>query len=193
MIKLLTSTWMTLPVSAIVYLTATVAFWKTPPAPHREAPVSSRNVSGASWEFHNPEADQLISELRDEKKGLDKRKQDLEELATRLKTEQEEINAARQAVQLLQTNFDKSVLRVQEDETGNLKKLAKVYSAMAPDSAAAIFAGMDDTTVAKILAFMKDTETAGILESISKKSDADAKRVAALSERLRQASLRNNP
>ncbi|HZQ48081.1 MAG TPA: hypothetical protein VFC07_13775 [Verrucomicrobiae bacterium] len=191
MTKLLTSPWMTLPVSAIVYLAATVAFWKTPALPHHAPAGPSVNLNGASWEFHNPEADQLITELKEEKKSLDKRKQDLDELAARLKTEQEEVNSARQAVALLQTNFDKTVLHVQEDEGANLKKLAKVYSAMSPDSAAAILSGMDDTTVAKILVFMKEGETAGILEAISKKGDVDAKRAAALSDRLRLASTRN--
>jgi flagellar motility protein MotE (MotC chaperone) len=193
MIKLLTSNWMTLTVSAIVYLAATVAFWKNPTITHRAAVSDSANVHGPSWDFHNPEADQLISELHEEKSGLDKRKQDLDELASRLEAEQSEINTARQAVQLLQTNFDSSVLRVQQDETVNLKKLAKVYAGMAPESAAAIFANMDDPTVARILVFMKDTETAAILESLAKQGDTQVKRAAALSDRLRVASVGTSP
>jgi flagellar motility protein MotE (MotC chaperone) len=194
MIKLLTSNWTTLSVSAIVYLGATAAFWKTPaPASPAQTAAAATNPHAASWEFHNPEADQLSSELHEEKKGLDKRRQDLDELAARLEAEQNEVTAARQEVVLLQTNFDKSVLRVTEDETANLKKLAKVYSAMAPESAAAIFADMDDVAVSKIIVFMKDADTAGILEALSKKGDAEARRAAALSERLRVASVGNNP
>ena len=194
MSKLLTSNWMILVVSAVVYLGATFAFWKTPARVVRaRTEAAATNPHAPSWEFHNPEADQLISELQAEKKDLDKRRQDLDELAARLEAERTEVTGARQEVELLQTNFDKSVLRVKEDETANLKKLAKVYSAMAPESAAAIFADMDDVAVSKIIVFMKDADTAGILEALSKKGDAEAKRAAALSERLRVASVGNTP
>jgi flagellar motility protein MotE (MotC chaperone) len=81
---------------------------------------------------------------------------------------------------------------VQDEETANLKKLAKVYSAMAPENAADILAQLDDIAVAKIMVFMKDADTAGIFESMAKKGPADAKRAAALSERLRLSTSRNN-
>jgi len=193
MMKLLTSTWLTLPVSVVIYLAATVAFWKTPMPGHYAAARSRAATRSAAWDFQNPETDQLMAELKDEKKNLTERTQQLNELAARLETERSEINAARLTVQQLQTNFDRSVLRVQAEETANLKKLAKVYSAMTPESAAGIMAGLDDVAVAKIMVFMKDADTAAILEALSKKGDADSKRAAALSERLRVASFRDNP
>lgn len=193
MTKLLASNWITLPVGVIIYLTATVAFWKTPTLSPRARTASIAVGHGASWEFKNPEADQLVAELKEEKRSLDRRQATLNDLAARLEKEQAEVNDARQSVQLLQTNFDKSVLRVQESETANLKKLAKVYAAMTPESAAAIFADLDDVSVAKIMVFMKEADTAGILEALSKKGDAEAKRAANLSERLRLASSRGNP
>ena len=108
-----------------------------------------------------------------------------------LAAEQTEINQATQAVHQLQMDFDKNVVRVQEEETANLKKLAKVYSAMTPDSAANIFAELDDPSVIRILVFMKEAETAAILESLAKKGAPDAKRVASLSESLRLSIYRN--
>ena len=68
-------------------------------------------------------------------KKLDDREQRLNELATRLDTERGEISNATLSVQQLQADFDKNVLRVKDEETANLKKLAKVYSAMTPDGA----------------------------------------------------------
>jgi flagellar motility protein MotE (MotC chaperone) len=191
--KLLTPTLLTLPVSLLLYLGATVAFWKTPVLSVRAGTAARVAPHGASWEFQNPEMDQLITELTEEKKGLAKRTGQLDELSARLDTERKEINAARLAVQQLQTNFDRSVLRVQEEETANLKKLAKVYADMTPEGAAGIFAGLDDTTVAKIMVYMKEADTAAIFEALSKKGDEAAKRAAALSERLRLASFRSNP
>jgi flagellar motility protein MotE (MotC chaperone) len=194
MTKILTSSWMTLPVSAIVYLAATFAFWKTPVAPvDNDAANPASGAQAASfWEFKNPEADQLIGELKTEKKSLDKREQDLNDLAVRLDAERSEISLVTQKVQQMQAEFDKNVLRVQDEETANLKKLAKVYSAMTPDSAANILADLDDTSVAKILVFMKEADTAAVLDAFAKKGAPEAKRAAGLSERLRLAAFRNN-
>jgi len=96
-------------------------------------------------------------------------------------------------VHQLQADFDQNIVRVTEEETGNLKKLAKIYSAMAPDSAANIFAELEDVAVVKIMVFMKEQDTAAVLESLSKKGKAEAMRAAALSEHLRLAISRNNP
>jgi len=194
MIKLLTSNWTSALLGAVVYFLATVAFWKTPARPHGSGPAeqsASAGHAGASWEFTNPEADQLIAELKVEKKSLEKKEQQLNDLALRLAAEQTEINQATQSVHQLQMDFDKNVVRVQEEETANLKKLAKVYSAMTPDSAANIFAELDDPSVIRILVFMKEAETAAILESLAKKGAPEAKRVAALSESLRLSIFRN--
>jgi hypothetical protein len=51
---------------------------------------------------------------------------------------------------------------------------------------------MDDPAIIKIMVFMKDTDTAAIWEALAKKGDAQAKRAALLSDRLRLASFRNN-
>lgn len=194
MTKLFTSPWMTVPVGAIIYVAATLAFWKVPPAPAPAGdPAPKASVNGPSWQFTNPEADQLIAELRTEKNSLSKREQQLNELEMRVRAEQAELNEATQSVHRLQQDYDQAVLRVQSEETANLKKLAKVYAAMAPESAALILAQMDDNTIAKIMVFMKDSETAAILEGLGKKGDAEAKRAAALSDRLRVAVYRNDP
>ena len=197
MIKLLTSNWTAALFGAVVYLLSTVAFWKPPVLPQggvsrEQSDSAAAHNIGASWEFTNPEADQLIAELKVEKKSLEKKEQQLNDLSVRLTAERTEINQATQSVHQLQTDFDENVVRVREEETANLKKLAKVYSAMAPDSAANIFTEMEDPSVIKIMVFMKDSDTAAILESMAKQGVPEAKRVAALSESLRLTSFRNN-
>jgi flagellar motility protein MotE (MotC chaperone) len=194
MTKLITSPWTAALVGGIVYLASTVAFWKTP-ARTASSLVSNASAArtGASWEFTNPEADQLIAELKVEKKALEKKEQQLNELSLRLDAEKAEINQATQAVHQLQVDFDKNVVRVRDEEIANLKKLAKVYAAMAPDSAAMVLAQLDDSSIVKILVFMKEDETAAVLESLAKKGPAEAKRVANLSESLRLSAFRSNP
>jgi flagellar motility protein MotE (MotC chaperone) len=194
MIKLLTSTWMTVLISAVVYFGATVAFWKTPVRARQVAKdddVVARSKFGPSWEFTNPEADQLMAELKTEKAALAKKEQDLGDLSTRLKSERTELDAVTENVKHLQSDFDQNVVRIKEEETANLKKLAKVYANMSPDSAATVMAEMDDAAIVKIMVFMKDGETAAIFESLAKKGQPDAKRTANLSERLRLAEFRN--
>jgi flagellar motility protein MotE (MotC chaperone) len=190
--KLLTSTWMIVLIGVVLYIGATIFFWKTP----KVAPVSAgasqpfANLRGPSWNFVSPEADQLISELKDKKAELDTRESQLNELAARLEAQRAELNQATQAVFQTQMDFDKMVLRVKDDETANLKKLAKVYSAMTPDGAANIFSQMDDETVVKILLFMKEEQVAAVLESLAKKGTAESKRAVDISERVRVSVVR---
>lgn len=190
MIKMLTSTWMTVLLSSVIYLGATVAFWKTPAVVRAntggaETQSMGENAVGPSWEFSNPEADQLVAELRMEKIALTKRAKDLKELSQRLEAERAELNLVTQTVRDMETNFDQTVVRVKLEETANLKKLAKTYLAMAPESAATILKELDDTAIIKIMTFMKEDDKGAILEALSKKSPTDARRVAVISEKLR--------
>src|SRR5271163_1912451 len=109
MTKLLTSSWMTVVISGVLYLGATVAFWKTPkPAPVEDVEAAAPAANAPSWEFINPEADQLVAELRAEKRSLAKKETELNDLNTRLQSERTELNEASKSVHQLQTDFDES-------------------------------------------------------------------------------------
>ncbi len=191
MIKFLTSKWMSPPLGVVIYVAATVLFWKTPTLPPAPKNVSSAKQAKPSWEFTNPEAEQMIEELRMEKRALDARQKQLDEAAKGLDAERAEMGKVTQSVRKMQKDFDQIVLRVQDEEVTNLKRLAKVYAAMAPETAATILAEMDDANIVKIMLFMKDADAAGVLENIAKKGDTQAKRAAAISERLRLSTSHN--
>lgn len=198
MIKLLLSPFGTVAVSVLVYAGASVAFWKTPAIPIEALmmdPTAAAKASahGPSWNFINPEADQLIAELQEEKKALAKREQELNDYQARLQAEQSELGMVTQSVRQLQTDFDANVVQIAADEIVNLKKLAKVYADMEPSSAAKVLAEMPDDSIIKIMVFMKDPETAAIFESMAKQSEEQARRAAMLSERLRLSTVHNNP
>ena len=143
-------------------------------------------VTGAqSWDFHNPEVDLLIEELKQEKEALAKREAQLNELADRLQAERQEINLVTQAISQLQAQFDSNVVRVLAEEAPNVKKLARTYAAMTPEGVVPILKQLEETTLVKILSNMKDSETAPILEAMARGGEAEAKRAAAISERLR--------
>jgi flagellar motility protein MotE (MotC chaperone) len=144
-----------------------------------------------SWEFSNPEVARLITELQKEKENLSTRTKQLDELEARLAAERAEINVVTQAVHQMQIEFDRNLLRVQEEEQANLKRLAKTYATMTPEGAARIFKEMDDAQVVKIMVFMKEKENALVLENMSQLGEAEVKRVALISERLRTALYRD--
>jgi flagellar motility protein MotE (MotC chaperone) len=185
MTRLLENTWISAPVGVVVYLACTVLFWETPTVPLPDRLGNALHFAGPAWNFKNPEADQLIAELKIERKSVALREQQLDELAARLQSERAELGQVTQSVRQLQSDFDKSVLRVKDEEVANLKKLAKVYGDMSPETAATILSEMDNGSIVRILLFLKDNETAAILEALAKKGQAEARRTAELSEQVR--------
>ncbi|HEY3863214.1 MAG TPA: hypothetical protein VGO59_15135 [Verrucomicrobiae bacterium] len=183
--KLLSHSWITAPIGAVIYLAATVLFWQKPAAPIARAISDVVSAIEPSWDFNNPEADMLIKELKDEKKNVEQREQQLDDLAKRLNTERAEVGTVIQSVRQLQGDFDKAVMRVKDEETGNLKKLAKVYGAMTPETAASVMEQLDNEAIVKIMLYLKDNETAAILEAMAKKGDDEARRTAQISEQIR--------
>lgn len=185
--KFLTSSLTSTLLGGIFFLLTMVLLLEKPLAASAK-PEAEEEESGpvTFWERHNPEVDQLIEDLRKQKQDLAKREAELRELATRLQTERAEINLVTQRVAQLQVEFDQNVVRVKEEETPNLKKLARMYSSMTPEAVSAIVKEMDDQTVVKLMSQMKETESAPLLESMTKEGEAQAKRAAAISEALRK-------
>jgi flagellar motility protein MotE (MotC chaperone) len=185
MTKLLSHSWIYAPIGAVIYLIATVLFWQKPVLPVRQKIAEMVQAIGPSWDFNNPEADQLIAELKVEKKAVQDREQQLDELSTRLNTERAELGQVIQSVRQLQGDFDKAVTHVKDDETVNLKKLAKVYGDMSPETAATVLEQLDNEAIVKIMIYFKEGEEAAILEAMAKKGDAEARRTAQISEQIR--------
>ena len=138
------------------------------------------------WERHDPEVDQLLKEVKTEKEQLEKRAAELRELEQRLTAERAEINQITQRVAQLQIEFDQSMLRIKEEEIPNLKKLAKMYTAMSPEGAAAIMRELDDLVVVKVMSFMKEDQTASLLDAMATEGEPQARRAANLAEALRK-------
>jgi len=157
-----------------------------------EEPAVHANTKGASWDFFNPELDQVVADLKSERDTMANREKQLNELATRLKAERAELDEELKGIKKIQEQVDKNLFRIKEDEAGNLKKLAKMYTAMEPASAAKILRELDDSIVVKILTLIKEPETALILESLSRMGEAETRRAAAISESLRSA-VSNKP
>jgi len=184
LIRLLQSPWTATLIGTLVYLGTIVIVWR-PHLDEKATVAPSKPRSGPSWTFQNPEVDLLIQELKKEKASLAAREKELSELAARLASERTELQVLTQTVNQIQAEFDARVLRISQEESANLKKLAKLYAAMTPQTAAAVFKALDEDTLVKVLTLMRDSETAPVFDVLAKQSDKEAKRVAALSERIR--------
>lgn len=198
MMRTLQSPWLAVLLGVLAYAATTVIFLRPDRliAERRRLEEKAQQPGEGlqpSWAFKNPEVDELIADLRTQRDALKAREQELNDLAARLAVERQEIGTITQRVVSLQAEMDRTFLRIQENELANLKRLAKVYANMSPESAAKILAEFQEDAAVKLLGLMKESETAPILENLAKNSPADARRVAQITDRLRLLSTPGPP
>lgn len=198
--KFLTSSWMVILLGALIYLGTTAVLVikakdQIVPKPvvqadvDEEVPKPVAVTRGPSWEFVNPDLDEMVAELKQQKQDMEAERKTLLELSQRIQSERQELIQITQQVHRIQKEIDQAIIRVRDDEGVNLKRLAKTYSGMTPEGAATVMKGLDDVSLVKVLLYMKETEAAPILEGIARKGEPDAKRMALISERLRLAQM----
>ena len=196
-------------IGGLLYLAVTAALilkgYKPPaPPPAKVAKVVEKDdVSGAplagktadelngtiqSWNYYNPDIEFLIIYLKETSNLFRIRQKDLDELGQRLAAERAELASVTQSVARLRDDIDKQVIRIQDDEIINVKRLAKTYAGMEPSSAAKVFAELDEKLVVKVMSQMKDDQNAAILDALAKTNAQGAKLAAALSDKLRLVS-----
>jgi flagellar motility protein MotE (MotC chaperone) len=187
MIRILQSSWLVALLGSVLYLATTVALIRpnqfdlsqlVPP----DHPVSNE----PSWKFKNPEFDQWLAQLKNEKETVAQHEQQLKEWQTRLEAERQNISTITQTIAQLQADFDRNVIRFKAQESDNVKRQAKLIAAMSPQGATAMLGEMADDDVIRILYAMKVDEASLILDNLSKSGKNDAGRAANLTVRLRQ-------
>ena len=194
-------------VGALLYLAVTAALilkGYKPPAPStlsKAAKVKeSAGISGSplaektadelngrtpSWKYYNTDVEFLIEYLKQTSNSFRIRQKDLDELGQRLTAERAELASVTQSVARLRDDIDRQVIRIQDDEAINLKRLAKTYAGMEPSSVAKVFVELDEKLVVKVMSQMKDDQNASILDALAKTNAQGAKLAAALSDKLR--------
>jgi flagellar motility protein MotE (MotC chaperone) len=179
-------------IGGVLYFATTAALLKPSQLPvlaEEPAAVAGIHIIGnnePSWKFRNPEMDQWIQEIKHEKDALGLREQHLNELETRLNAERQELSVVTQAVAQMQSDFDKNVVRMNSQDTENLKREAKLISNMSPEGAAATLSQMSDDDVVKLLFSMKADDASLALDTLSKSGKEQAKRAATILERMRR-------
>jgi flagellar motility protein MotE (MotC chaperone) len=187
--RILQSSWMVALIGAVLFLGCTSAF--LPSRGYWVSPLSlaadKASVIGPSWEFRNPDLDKMLEDVKQQRAQLDQREKELQEMETRLSAERTELITVTQTVARLQKVYDDNVVRFKEAEVTNLKWLAKSHAAMSPDGSANILKELSDDEITRILVLMKADQAGHILESLGRAGKDEARRAAALSDRLRRS------
>ena len=187
-----------LAITAVV----TIKGYKPPPPPKKEPALNQAQKLDAlaaavkvkdelksdpppSWKYYSLEIDTLIEQLRLRHETLSEREKHLEELARRIEAERAELASVTQSVARIRDDIDRRIIRIQDDEAANVKRLAKTYAGMEPASVAKVVAEMDERLVVKILSQMKDDQNGAILDALAKTDAQGAKLAASLSDRIR--------
>jgi flagellar motility protein MotE (MotC chaperone) len=139
-----------------------------------------------SWKFRNPEFDQWVSQIKDERAALALREEQLKDWETRLTAENREISTVTQTVTKLQNDFDQRVLQFKDQEAANAKKQIKVIADMSPEGAAAMLNQLSDDDATKLLYLMRPDISGPILDAMCKLGTSQARRAALITERLKE-------
>ena len=148
---------------------------------------------GPSWTFYNQEVEILLTQLLQQSNAFQVREKDLRELERRLAAERAELVSVTQSVWRLREDIDRKIIRIQEDEVANIKRLAKTYGGMEPASVAKIVKELDEKLAVKILSQMKDDQNGAILDALAKTDAEGARAAASLSDRLRLVPTAKKP
>ena len=157
--------------------------------PPEKMPVSASD--DPSWKFHNPEMEQWIAQIKDERDALAVREQQLKEWEAQLNAQGKELSTVTRAVSNVQAQFDRRAVLFTEAEKENAKKQVKVIGGMSAEGAAAMLTEMPDNEATKLLYAMKNDVAGGILDAISKQGPRQAKRAALLAQKMKD--VKNAP
>ena len=188
--KFLQSSWVVSLIGCLVYLGTTAAvlssakFEVEPPEVEAESQLMKPG-DDPSWKFRNPEFEQWVQDLRQEKAALAERRTQLAEWETRLLAERQELAVVTQTVSKMQSEFEKNIVRLKEQEVKNLKRQAKAVADLSPDAAAKVLNQMTDDDVVRIFSAMKSDQVTLLLETLIKQGGTQTRRAAAITERMR--------
>ncbi len=131
------------------------------------------------------EGSRVVKLLKEKEEDLKMREETIVLQEKRISDLKEEVESLKMIVEDYQANIERFVVRIDESKIKNIKKLAQVFSKMAPEEASEILANLTDETVVSILASMKERSSARLLGNYSSRGDAESTRAAVLSEMMK--------
>lgn len=140
------------------------------PPPLTPLPITQVGDPG-SLRFNNPDIQQLVDELQQERQKLRDWETELEELRKRLELDKMSLGTITQkflqAKADLEHTLTNQLTMTETREQKQLRDLSVVYTNMPPASAVEILSSMDANDVARILQYMWPAQMASILENFA--------------------------
>lgn len=190
MMRILQAPWFAAVLGSVAYLATMAALIKLPAVDLQNRPGTHAVPSAGndpSWKFRNPEFDQWVGELKAERENLAAREQQLKELQTRLESQRAELNTATQTIAQLQADFDRNVVRFNNQEDENLRREIKLLSAMPLETAVKMMGSMTDDEAIRLLVKMKSELASQMLDTLSKSGKEESKRASTLMDMMRRS------
>ena len=183
--KLLKSSWMIAAAGSLSYLVTTAVLLLSmgdhlssqSQASEHEPEEQRRPINLASWNYINPDIDELSRQLKEKEEKLNQREKDLDKLAAQIANEKKELAGVTNWVHSIQAEIDTLFTRVEEEEAANMKEIVTVYQKMEPKDAARMLYELEDRRIAKIFKFLKQTEVSDIIKVWLAGDDQKLKRV----------------
>ena len=109
--------------------------------------------------------EQLVAALKTERASYEKRLQDLAVREEELKFQESLLQDMTDTLDRMQVDLDTRVLRIEEAEKANLRRLADICGKMDAAAAATSLAEMEKKRAAMILSLMNERNAAGIMDA----------------------------
>ena len=136
------------------------------------------------WDKQVKDFTGLLAQLETARNQQEIREKQLKAFEDQLKNEREALNVLKQSIEILQSELERRLIKVQESEVKNLKTLAESYTNMTPESVAKIFEESEETSVIKIMHFLAPETLGAILQVMSKEISKDEKAGAKINHLL---------
>ena len=136
------------------------------------------------WDKQVKDFTGLLAQLEAAKHQQELREQELNTFGDQLKNEREALNILKQSIEILQSELERRLIKVQESEIKNLKVLAESYTNMTPESVAKIFEESEESSVIKIMHFLAPETLGAVLQVMAKEISKDEKAGAKINHLL---------
>lgn len=137
------------------------------PAKKEASDFASMSEDYVNWNYEIRQIEDLQVKMQSERELIEKEKLELSALRQQVNSELSEMLEMREEINALRDSVDAEFYAVKESEGGNLKRLAKVYSAMKPPAVVGLFSSMEMELVVKIMSVIPEEAAADILAEMT--------------------------
>ena len=128
--------------------------------------TAAEDVAKAADAAPRPGVAALLEEMRDRELRLERRERELDERERALAELEAEVSALLEELEEVQATVERRISAWEAENGDTVRRLAKIYAAMAPARAARLIEGLDLDLATQIVAKMKHKQSAAVLSLI---------------------------